>query len=167
MIGRLPPIRGMKPENEVPAKVAFIVAKRLPSQVEAGSPIGLWTPDILEESVRRGSLPIVKLEWPESWDAFRLSTVADIASRAVVRAICRDSMKEAPNRDASALIPLPDDALIDQQDPRVPEKWFVRAAKAGRFPCSKEGGDYIACWRDVRAALALRTISPAKRCSGF
>lgn len=66
-------------------------------------------------------------------------------------------------RAAEYLLPLPPDALIDQNDPRVPTDWFKKAARAGRFPCTKEGRNYIARWCDVQAALSLDVLKQPSR----
>lgn len=103
-------------------------------------------------------MPVVLVMWPDEFKAFSESKGAREAKEAALAAV--------RGRRADDLIPLPDDAIIDQHNRRVPKAWFVRATKAGRFPAVKEGSRYLARWSDVRAALALERMTPEVRKAG-
>ncbi len=140
-------------------RAALIISKESPNTVEPGTAIGYWSREIIEEARRRGGFPIVKIMWPEDLELLATKAGAKVATK-----VANDNLVKS--RNAADLIPLSDDALVDQNNPRVPKKWFMRAAKAGRFPCSKEGREYIARWGDVRAALALENMTPKVRKAG-
>lgn len=125
-----------------------------------------WSRDgsVLRDTLEGQRLkPSEKPEFPS--DTIRRSAreTADLVVEGLTRAL---NSSKTQQRLAQYLLPLPPDALIDENDPRVPTDWFKKAAKAGRFPCSKEGRKYIARWGDVQAALSLEVLEPPKRTNG-
>lgn len=144
----------MSDEKKQPRKFGLVIKKKHPEEVEPGVPIGFWTPEVLEESKRRGSLPIIRFAWADDLNV--LGTFVGSPN----------DNRRSPERNARDLVPLPDDALVDQDNPRFPKAWFVAAAKAGRFPCVREGRRYIARWADVKAALRLEPLIPRRATTG-
>lgn len=59
--------------------------------------------------------------------------------------------------------PSPPDRYIDQNDPRVPKRIFLRLAKEDAFPSTKVGKKILAKWSDVEAALVARRRKPRSR----
>ena len=55
------------------------------------------------------------------------------------------------------------DRYIDQNDPRVPKRIFLRLAKEDAFPSTKVGKKILAKWSDVEAALVARRRKPRSR----
>jgi hypothetical protein len=145
-----------KPRKSLP--LDFLLPRELPAPEGQAVPIGYCDPEILKVHQRHGGLPLVLVMWPDDFKAFAEAKGAREAKESAKAAV--------RGRRAHDLIPLPDDAIIDQDNPRIPHDWFVRAAKAGRFPCVKEGSRYLARWSDVRAALALQRMIPEVRKAG-
>lgn len=150
-----PPVPS-KPRKSLP--LDFLLPRDLPAPEGQAIPIGYWDPEILKAHQQHGGLPVVLVMWPDEFKAFAESKGARDAKESAMAAV--------RGRRAHDLIPLPDDAIIDQNNPRIPNDWFIRAAKAGRFPCVKEGSRYLARWSDVRAALALERMIPEVRKAG-
>jgi hypothetical protein len=136
----------------------FLLPRELPAPEGQAIPIGYWDPEILKVHQQHGGLPVVLVMWPDEFRAFSESKGAREAKESAMAAV--------RGRRADDLIPLPDDAIIDQHNRRVPKAWFVRAAKAGRFAAVKEGSRYLARWSDVRAAFALERMTPEVRKTG-
>jgi hypothetical protein len=139
----------MNAPNEIPKKLAYLRLR--------------------DGNVLRGTLegdrfkPLEKREFPSETIRRSAQETADLVVQGLSQVL---NSSKAQQRLAQHLLPLPPDALVDQNNPRVPSEWFKKAAKAGRFPCSKEGHKYIARWGDVQAALSLEALEPPSRTMG-
>lgn len=84
----------------------------------------------------------------------------------IAREPARSSASEAGEYAGDDL--LPDDAIIDQTNDRLPDRQlYLRLARRGVFPSQKHGKKILARWGDVRDALcgAPTPTSPATDCS--
>ncbi len=132
---RLLPIGFMSEPEEIPKKLAYLRLKDdkvIQGILEGGRFRPLEKPEFPSETIRRSA-----------------RETADLVVEGLRKAL--DSSK-TQQRLAEHLLPLPPDALIDQNDPRVPTDWFKRSAKTKLFPSIKQGQKTVARWADVQKA---------------